>query len=100
MNKNRVENIIAQFAAVFGDLKPLARDLRNVLFQIRDGAIFTGTFRNSDIMYDGMKNAFSRAIGRLGKEEESIAQARLGLAISIVRVSTLLTKDPPVLWPH
>ncbi|KAH9204282.1 hypothetical protein DL95DRAFT_257398, partial [Leptodontidium sp. 2 PMI_412] len=54
------------FAAVFQELKPLARDLRDVLFSIRDGAIFTGTFRNNDIMYDGMINAFNRATGRLG----------------------------------
>ena len=51
MDKNRFENIVAQFAAVFEELKPLARDLRNVLFPIRDGAIFTGTFRNSNIMW-------------------------------------------------
>ena len=56
-------------AAVFEKLKPLARDLRNVLFPIRDRAIFTGTFRNSDIMYDGIINTVSRAIGRLEKEE-------------------------------
>jgi len=73
MDKNQFENIIAQFAVVFEELKPLARDLRNVLFPIRDGAIFIGTFRNSDIMYDGMINAFSRAIGRLGKEEQATA---------------------------
>ncbi|KAH6667434.1 hypothetical protein B0J14DRAFT_619990 [Halenospora varia] len=56
MDKNRFEDIIAY-----------------VLFPIRDGAIFTGTFRNSDIMYDGMINAFSRAIGGLGKEEQATA---------------------------
>ena len=74
VDKNRFENILAQFAPEFEALKPLARDLRNILFPIRDGAIFTGTFRNRDIMYDGMINAFSRAIGRLGKEEHATAR--------------------------
>ena len=45
MDKNGFENVIAEFAP--SDLKPLARDLRNVLFPIRGGAIFTGAFRNS-----------------------------------------------------
>ncbi|RDL36262.1 uncharacterized protein BP5553_06874 [Venustampulla echinocandica] len=36
MDKNRFENIIAQFTAVFEELKLLARDLRNVLFPIKD----------------------------------------------------------------
>jgi len=57
----------------FEELKQLARELRSVLFPIKDGAIFTGTFRDYDIMYDGMINAFSRAIGRLGKDEQALA---------------------------
>jgi hypothetical protein len=73
MDKKRFENVIAQFAAVFEELKPLARDLRNVLFPIMDGAIFTGTYCNSSIMYDGMLNAFSRMISRLGTEEKAKA---------------------------
>jgi hypothetical protein len=51
----------------------LARELRSVLFPIRDGDIFTGTFHDHDIMYDGMIMAFNTAIGRLGKEEQAIA---------------------------
>jgi hypothetical protein len=62
MGKNQFENVIAEFAPMFKDLKPLARELRTVMFPIRDGDIFTGTFRNSDIMYDGMIKAFNRAI--------------------------------------
>jgi len=72
MDKNGFEGIIAEFAPRFENLKPLARELRHVLFPIRDGAIFTGTFRDRDIMYDGMINAFNKAIGRLGKEEQAI----------------------------
>jgi hypothetical protein len=69
MDKNGFENIITEFAPKFGSLKQLARELRNVLFPIRDGAIFTGTFRDNDIMYDGMIEAFNRAISRLRKED-------------------------------
>jgi hypothetical protein len=71
MDKNRFENVIVEFAPKFENLKPLARELRNVLFPIRDGAIFTGTFHDHDIMYDRMITAFNRAIGQLGKEEQA-----------------------------
>ncbi|KAF7907344.1 uncharacterized protein EAF01_004931 [Botrytis porri] len=70
MDKNRFENIVAEFAPKFENLKPLARELRHVLFPIRDGAIFTGTFQDHSIMYDGMIKAFDSAIDRLGKEEQ------------------------------
>ena len=73
MGKNRFENVITEFAPEFENLKPLARELRSALFPIRDGDIFTGTFHDDSIMYDGMINAFSRAIDRLGKEEQAIA---------------------------
>ena len=48
MDKNEFENIIADFALEFEGLKQLARELRNVLFPIRDGAIFAGTVRDND----------------------------------------------------
>ena len=68
MGKNRFENVVAEFAPNFENLKPLARELRSSLFPIRDGDIFTGTFHDHHIMYNGMIDAFSRAIDRLGKE--------------------------------
>ena len=70
MDKNGFEGIIAEFAPRFERLKQLARELRNILFPIRDGAIFTGTFRDNDIMYDGMIEAFNKAIASLGKEDQ------------------------------
>ncbi|KAF4631947.1 hypothetical protein G7Y89_g6189 [Cudoniella acicularis] len=73
MDKNGFGDIITEFTPKFEELKQLARELRSVLFPIKDGAIFTGTFRDHDIMYDRMINAFSRTIGRLGKEEQAIA---------------------------
>ncbi|TVY91078.1 hypothetical protein LAWI1_G002837 [Lachnellula willkommii] len=54
MDKNGFENVIAEFAP-------------------KDRAIFTGTFRDNDIMYDGMIKAFDRAIGCLGIEVQATA---------------------------
>lgn len=54
-----------------------------MLFPIRDGAIFTGTFRDNNVMYDGMIKAFNRAISSLGEEEKANVCRDLG--ISIVR---------------
>jgi hypothetical protein len=62
MDKNRFENIVVEFASGDERLKQLARAFRNVLFPIKDGAIFTGTFRDYNIMYDGVINAFDMAI--------------------------------------
>jgi hypothetical protein len=42
-------------------------------FPIRDRVIFTGTFRDNDIMYDGMIKAFDRAISYLGKGVQATA---------------------------
>jgi hypothetical protein len=70
ITKNRFEKIIVEFAPKFENLKLLARELRSVLFPIRDGDIFIGTFHNSNIMYDKIIKAFNTAIDRLGKEEQ------------------------------
>ncbi|TEY37182.1 hypothetical protein BOTCAL_0526g00030 [Botryotinia calthae] len=70
MDKNGFEDIIAEFAPQFENQKQLARELRSTLFPIRDGAIFTGTLRDSNIMYGKMIDAFTRAIDRLRKEEQ------------------------------
>jgi hypothetical protein len=58
MGKNEFENVIAEFSLKFESLKQLARQLRNVLSPIRDGAVFAGTFRENGIMYDRMIKTF------------------------------------------
>ncbi|KAF7867283.1 hypothetical protein EAF04_005366 [Stromatinia cepivora] len=73
MGKKRFENVIAEFAPKFENLKELARELRSVLFPIIDEDIFTGTFHKHDVMYGGMIMALDKAIGRLRKEEQAIA---------------------------
>jgi hypothetical protein len=62
------EDVTAQFAPEFTNLKDLAEDLRDVLFPIR-GKLFTGTYKDRNIMYGGMINAFNKAITHL---EESV----------------------------
>ncbi|KAH8799091.1 hypothetical protein F5884DRAFT_869681 [Xylogone sp. PMI_703] len=68
MDENGFEDIVAELALRFENQKQLAREPRSILFPIRDGAIFTGTFRNNDIMYNGMINSFDKAINHLDKE--------------------------------
>ncbi|KAG9229469.1 hypothetical protein BJ875DRAFT_537697 [Amylocarpus encephaloides] len=63
MDKNGYEDIIMEFQQKFKELKQLARELRTVLFPIKDGAIFTGTFQDHDII----------EIDHLGEEEQAIA---------------------------
>jgi hypothetical protein len=71
--KRGFERIITGFGPKFEILKPLARELRSVLFPLRDGDIFVGTFHDHNVMYDGMIDAFSRAINRLNEMEQSNA---------------------------
>jgi hypothetical protein len=61
------EDITAEFSPEFSNLKHLAEDLRDVLFLIR-GKLFTGTYKDRNIMYGGMIYAFNKAISHLEKE--------------------------------
>lgn len=70
--KTGLEGIVSGFTPQFENQKQLARKLRPVLFPIRYNVIFTGTFRDKDIMYDRMINAFKRAIDRPKKEKHFV----------------------------
>jgi hypothetical protein len=65
------EDVVAEFAPEFIGLRDMAEDLRDVLFPIR-GKLFTGTYKDRNIMYNGMINAFNKAITHL---EESVVNA-------------------------
>lgn len=57
--------ILAEFSAEFKHLKGLARELKELLFPLRGGEIFTGTdLDQGDInrLYDGMIDIFNRSI--------------------------------------
>ena len=62
MEKGDFEEITAEFPAEFESLKGLAEELRGILFPIRDGALFTGTYRDPDKLYRPMIEVFKRAI--------------------------------------
>ncbi|KAI9785618.1 MAG: hypothetical protein M1816_000365 [Peltula sp. TS41687] len=66
MDKNNFEEIIAEFPAPFKPAKKVARKVRDVLFPIWDGALFTGTFEDPDIM--PMIEAFNAAARDSQKE--------------------------------
>jgi hypothetical protein len=68
MDKNGFANVVSEFAPQFGGVKQLARELRDVLFPTGDRAIFRGTYRDTNIIYNRMIKAFNGAIGCLGKE--------------------------------
>jgi len=55
MDKNGFEDIITEFAPKFEELKQLARELRSILFPIKDGAVFTGTFGGRSSLWNWWK---------------------------------------------
>lgn len=65
IDKNGFKNVIVESTPQFDSLKQLARELRSILFLIRDGAIFTGTFRDNSIIYDEMIRALNKEINFL-----------------------------------
>ena len=64
----RFDDITAEFTPEFINLKDLANELRNVLFPVHDKFFFVGTYKDCNIMYGGMIEAFNKAISRLGKD--------------------------------
>ncbi|KAK8105324.1 hypothetical protein PG999_008683 [Apiospora kogelbergensis] len=69
MNQDNFQIILEEFTPEFHSLKPLAESLRHVLFPLRDGVIWTGSYDSSeavDTLYDRMIHAFEEAIGSEG----------------------------------
>jgi serine/threonine protein kinase len=65
MDKDNFPNILDEFTPEFHSLKPLAESLRQIIFPVRDGGIWTGTEGSPeavDRLYDGMIRAFEGAI--------------------------------------
>lgn len=57
--------ILGEFSTEFKPLRGLARELRQLLFPIRDGYLFTGSDMDQDginRLYDGIIDAFNRSI--------------------------------------
>jgi hypothetical protein len=69
MDQDSFRSILEEFAHEFHPLKPLAESLRQILFPLRDGAIWKGTDGSPeavDKLYDGMIRAFEEAIAYEG----------------------------------
>ncbi|KAG5742870.1 hypothetical protein H9Q70_014412 [Fusarium xylarioides] len=69
MDQDNFQNILEEFTSEFHSLKPLAESLRQILFPLRDGVIWTGSDGSPeavDKLYDGMIRAFEEAIGSEG----------------------------------
>lgn len=65
MNQESFRTILEEFPSEFHSLKPLAESLRQILFPLRDGVIWTGTDGSPeavDKLYYGMSSAFEDAI--------------------------------------
>ncbi|KFY98843.1 hypothetical protein V500_01539 [Pseudogymnoascus sp. VKM F-4518 (FW-2643)] len=65
MRQDSFQSILGEFTVEFESLKPLAKSLRQILFPMRDGAIWTGTEGSPEAvnkLYDGMIGAFEEAI--------------------------------------
>ncbi|KAI9799423.1 MAG: hypothetical protein M1825_004523 [Sarcosagium campestre] len=68
IEKGGFHRVLAEFSSQFVDLKPLAEEVRAILFPMgADGAIFTGTPNETDgdKMYERIIGAFDRAIEEL-----------------------------------
>jgi hypothetical protein len=63
-----LRNVVSEITPQFEGLKQLARELRGVLFPIRDGTIFIGTYHDNKIMsrfaepYATLLSQFSRPV--------------------------------------
>ncbi|KAI3395608.1 hypothetical protein diail_1046 [Diaporthe ilicicola] len=65
MDRDGFQTILGEFPPEFHSLKPLAESLRQVLFPLRAGVIWTGTDGSPeavDKLYDGMIRVFEEAI--------------------------------------
>ena len=69
MDQDNFQNILEEFPFEFHSLKPLTESLRQILFPLRDGVIWTGTDGSPeavDKLYDEMIHAFEEAISSEG----------------------------------
>lgn len=71
MGQDGFQTILEEFSPEFHTLKPLAERLRQVLFPLRDGMIWTGTHSSPeavDTLYDGMIRVFEEGIVAEGEK--------------------------------
>lgn len=67
MDESNFGDILTEFASDFQSLKPLAETLRQILFPVQDGELWTGTNSSPAVvnrLYDGIIGGFEEAILR------------------------------------
>jgi hypothetical protein len=72
MGEQQFVCVTQEFSPNFKGLEGLAENLREVLFPMRVGQLWTGTDKGSkavDALYDGVINVFDRAIASASKLE-------------------------------
>ena len=62
------KDIFDEFPPRFAGLKELAEELRQALFPVRGGLLFTGTFEQSWRLYNPMIESFEKAIANIAEE--------------------------------
>ncbi|TPX24430.1 hypothetical protein DIZ76_013777 [Coccidioides immitis] len=62
---NGFELILEEFPPKFDSIKPLCRELRGILFPVRESDIFTGTPKDPEILYGPIIKAFDKAIDNI-----------------------------------
>nr|KMM68200.1 hypothetical protein CPAG_04531 [Coccidioides posadasii RMSCC 3488] len=62
---NGFELILEEFPPKFDSIKPLCRELRGILFPLRESDIFTGTPKDPEILYGPIIKAFDKAIDNI-----------------------------------
>ncbi|KAL9489369.1 hypothetical protein ACSS6W_001646 [Trichoderma asperelloides] len=65
MDGNAFEYILDEFPEEIDDIKPLCRELRSILFPIKEDSLYTRTPLDPSDLYGPMINAFDKVIGRM-----------------------------------
>ncbi|KAI1662452.1 FunK1 protein kinase [Daldinia decipiens] len=77
MDQDSFQNILEEFTLTFHSLKPLAESLRQILFPLRNGVIWTGTNDSPeavDMLYDIMIHTFEETIASEGRTRRTQAR--------------------------
>ena len=72
MDRAWFRDLLDEFPTEFDGVKQLAEELRGILFPIRDEALFTGTYRDSEKLYKPMIDAFDKTIPRYTKRRDKM----------------------------
>lgn len=72
MVKIMFEYILKEIPEELSGMKFLCRELRSILFPIKEGALFIGTPPDPNSLYGPIVDAFDRAIGRIKTQEPAV----------------------------